>query len=102
MFSSTNWTAITALPQHLRCEEVLLVPVPAAAVRFAEIALSAIDPNPRQPRQQFDPDALTELVASIRVVGILQPVVVRPSPDADDRFQPSWASVGGAPLGKPG
>jgi ParB family chromosome partitioning protein len=79
-----------------------LVPVPAAAVRFAEIALSAIDPNPRQPRQQFDPDALTELVASIRVVGILQPVVVRPSPDADDRFQPSWASVGGAPLGKPG
>jgi len=64
-----------------------LVPVPAAAVRFAEIALSAIDPNPRQPRQQFDPDALTELVASIRVVGVLQPVVVRPSPDADDRFQ---------------
>ncbi|MDX6309134.1 MAG: ParB family transcriptional regulator, chromosome partitioning protein [Nocardioidaceae bacterium] len=44
---------------------------------FAELAVSAILPNPRQPRTTFDEDAMTELVASIREVGLLQPVVVR-------------------------
>ena len=34
-------------------------------------------PNPRQPRQVFDEEALEELAESIRVVGLLQPVVVR-------------------------
>jgi ParB family transcriptional regulator, chromosome partitioning protein len=45
---------------------------------FQEIAIGAITPNPRQPRQNFDEDALEELAASIREVGLLQPVVVRP------------------------
>jgi ParB family transcriptional regulator, chromosome partitioning protein len=45
---------------------------------FQEIAIGAITPNPRQPRQGFDDDALDELAASIREVGLLQPVVVRP------------------------
>ena len=45
--------------------------------RLEEIALDAIEPNPRQPRDVFDPDALAELVASIQAVGVLQPVVVR-------------------------
>src|SRR4051812_4804697 len=45
--------------------------------RFEELPLDSIEPNPRQPREVFDPDALAELVASIREVGILQPVVVR-------------------------
>jgi len=44
---------------------------------FDEIAIGAITPNPRQPRQHFDEDALEELAASIREVGLLQPVVVR-------------------------
>ena len=44
---------------------------------FDEIAIGAITPNPRQPRQSFDDDALEELAASIREVGLLQPVVVR-------------------------
>ena len=44
---------------------------------FDEIAIGAITPNPRQPRQNFDDDALDELAASIREVGLLQPVVVR-------------------------
>ena len=34
-------------------------------------------PNPRQPREVFDEDALAELVTSIKEVGLLQPVVVR-------------------------
>ena len=44
---------------------------------FEEIAVGAVTPNPRQPRQTFDEDALDELAASIREVGLLQPVVVR-------------------------
>ncbi len=55
--------------------------IPAApAVRgavFREIPPTSIVPNPRQPRQAFDADALAELVASITEVGVLQPVVVR-------------------------
>lgn len=53
--------------------------VPAAPVgaHFAEIPLDSITPNPRQPREVFDEDALAELVTSIKEVGLLQPVVVR-------------------------
>jgi len=44
---------------------------------YKEIPVSAITPNPRQPRRTFDEDALEELAESIRQVGLLQPVVVR-------------------------
>jgi ParB family transcriptional regulator, chromosome partitioning protein len=44
---------------------------------FEEVPVGAITPNPRQPRQVFDEETLEELAASIRVVGLLQPVVVR-------------------------
>lgn len=37
-----------------------------------------VHPNPRQPREVFDEEDMDELVASIREVGVLQPVVVRP------------------------
>ena len=50
----------------------------AGSARFAELPLDAIRPNPAQPRTAFDEEALAELVASIREVGLLQPVVVRP------------------------
>jgi len=56
-----------------------LVEVPGA--RFAEIPVSAVRPNPRQPRRVFDDDDLAELVGSIQEVGVLQPVVVRPVDD---------------------
>jgi len=45
--------------------------------RYEEIAVTAITPNPRQPRRSFDEDTLDELTESIRQVGLLQPVVVR-------------------------
>lgn len=45
--------------------------------RFDEVPLDSIEPNPRQPREVFDPDALAELVTSIKEVGVLQPIVVR-------------------------
>ncbi|WP_322984450.1 ParB/RepB/Spo0J family partition protein [Streptomyces sp. S584] len=49
----------------------------SAGAYFAEIPLPSITPNPRQPREVFDEDALAELVTSIKEVGLLQPVVVR-------------------------
>ncbi len=63
-----------------------LVPVPGA--QFAEIAVAAVRPNPRQPRTVFDEDALAELVGSIREIGVLQPVVVREvEADGDVRYE---------------
>ncbi|MBT3151735.1 ParB/RepB/Spo0J family partition protein [Streptomyces sp. CHD11] len=50
---------------------------PPLGAYFAEIPLDAITPNPRQPREVFDEDALSELITSIKEVGLLQPVVVR-------------------------
>jgi len=51
-----------------------------------EISVSSIDPNPNQPRNHFDEDALAELSASIKAIGLLQPVLVRPS-STPDRFE---------------
>ncbi|QNP64209.1 ParB/RepB/Spo0J family partition protein [Streptomyces genisteinicus] len=48
-----------------------------AGAHFAELPLDSIRPNPRQPREVFDEDALAELITSIKEVGLLQPVVVR-------------------------
>ncbi|WP_084704201.1 ParB/RepB/Spo0J family partition protein [Phaeacidiphilus oryzae] len=50
---------------------------PVEGAYFAEIPLEEISPNPRQPRDVFDEEALAELVQSIKEVGLLQPVVVR-------------------------
>jgi len=53
------------------------VPVEVLGAHYREIEVSAITPNPRQPRRTFDEEALDELAESIRQVGLLQPVVVR-------------------------
>lgn len=50
----------------------------------AEIALDRIDPNPEQPRRTFSEDALKELADSIRVHGVVQPVIVKRS--SGDRY----------------
>lgn len=52
-----------------------LAPVPGA--RFAELPVTAIEPNAKQPRHVFDEEALEELKISIQEVGFLQPIVVR-------------------------
>jgi len=44
---------------------------------FAEVPVDQITPNPSQPRQEFDEEALDELAASVGEVGLLQPIVVR-------------------------
>ena len=48
---------------------------------FAEIPVEDIRPNPRQPREVFDEEAMAELVHSVREVGLLQPIVVRDTGD---------------------
>ncbi|HEV3363925.1 MAG TPA: ParB/RepB/Spo0J family partition protein [Actinomycetes bacterium] len=51
---------------------------------FEQLPIDRIDPNPRQPREAFDEEPLQELTASIEAVGVLQPIVVRPS---GERYQ---------------
>jgi ParB family chromosome partitioning protein len=71
--------------------EALLTPSTAPAdaasgvAHYAEIPVGAITPNPRQPRQVFEEEALAELVHSLREVGLLQPIVVRPL--GGDRYE---------------
>ncbi|WP_143317217.1 ParB/RepB/Spo0J family partition protein [Cellulosimicrobium sp. KWT-B] len=62
-----------------------LVPVPGA--RFAELPTSSIRPNPRQPRTVFDEGELDELIGSIREIGVLQPIVVRPVPGESGAYE---------------
>ena len=57
------------------------VPGEVAGAVYREVEIDRITPNPRQPREHFDEEALAELVVSIREVGLLQPVVVREAPD---------------------
>jgi len=49
-------------------------------LKFEELPVAAIRPNSRQPRSSFPEAGIRELAASIREVGILQPLVVRPTP----------------------
>lgn len=57
---------------------------PKEAVGFVEIPVSAVDPNPFQPRREFSEAQLSELADSIRAEGLLQPIVVR---EANGRYQ---------------
>ncbi|MCM3661150.1 ParB/RepB/Spo0J family partition protein [Georgenia satyanarayanai] len=68
-------------PAAARSEDSL-VPVPGAT--FAEIAVDDVVANRRQPRQVFDEEELEELAASIREVGVLQPIVVRALPEGEE------------------
>jgi len=58
---------------------------PVEGAYFAELPVTAITPNPRQPRQVFEEEAMAELVHSVKEVGLLQPVVVRPV--GGDRYE---------------
>jgi ParB family transcriptional regulator, chromosome partitioning protein len=61
-------TALAARRERLRDSELA----------YHDLPLDLIDPNPHQPRGSFDEQELAELTASVRAVGVLQPVVVRP------------------------
>ncbi|EHB88962.1 hypothetical protein HMPREF0737_00015 [Rothia mucilaginosa M508] len=64
-------------PQTASEEQGGLVPVPGA--QFAELNVHDIHPNRKQPRTDFDEQDMEELIHSVREIGVLQPIVVRPS-----------------------
>lgn len=68
---------LTQTPSNGQPEPAPMAPVPDGSY-FADLPLDSISPNPRQPRTAFDEEAMNELVESIREVGMLQPIVVRP------------------------
>jgi len=51
------------------------------------IPIEKISPNPDQPRRRFEQDKLDELAASIAEKGVIQPIIVRKNPTADDEYQ---------------
>lgn len=53
----------------------------SAADEVRMLPIRLIDPNPEQPRRTFEPAALEELAASIRAVGVIQPIIVAPDGD---------------------
>ncbi|SFT86494.1 ParB/RepB/Spo0J family partition protein [Arthrobacter sp. ov118] len=65
----------TSVQDDERAVELVEVP----GVRFAEIPVTDIHPNRKQPRSVFDEDDMAELVHSVREIGVLQPIVVRTS-----------------------
>ena len=52
---------------------------------MTELPVAAVIPNRFQPREHFDEEALTSLTASIREMGVLQPILVRPA--VDDQYE---------------
>lgn len=72
-------------PSKIESDTGSLVEVPGA--RLTAIDPHSVVPNPKQPRTEFDADALAELVTSIREVGVLQPIVVRTIPGEPDKYE---------------
>lgn len=70
----------SADPSHVSRETLVTVP----GATFAELSVVSIHPNRKQPRTVFDDEDMAELVHSIREVGLLQPIVVRPSDEGGD------------------
>lgn len=65
-----------------------LIPPSAPQQGLRKVHIDAIVPNPRQPRSSFDADALQELAASIREVGLIQPLIVQQISNPEDPAQP--------------
>lgn len=62
-----------------------LIPTERPDSGFTTLPVDHITPNPNQPRQHFDEESLESLAASVREIGVLQPIVVRPGP-SDGRY----------------
>ncbi len=64
----------------------LIPPGPSAALApgVREVPITQITPNPHQPRHRMDSEALSELADSIKLHGVIQPLIVTPAPDSTD------------------
>jgi ParB family chromosome partitioning protein len=79
------------------------VQAPQQGPTVRQVPLDLLEPNPYQPRSSIEPAALAELAQSIRLRGVLQPLLVRPHPNAPDRYQivageRRWRAAGEAGL----
>ena len=59
----------------------------AGSAPVRALPVDRLEPSPFQPRQAMAPEALAELVESIRARGVLQPILARPTPGRADRYQ---------------
>ncbi len=65
-------------------------PAGVGAATVAQVSIADLKPNPDQPRRRFDPAELDELAASLRLRGVVQPLIVRPDPSGE-----GWQIVAG-------
>lgn len=65
----------------------MAVQAPPQAGTVKQVPLDLLEPNPFQPRTTMDPVALDELAGSIRIQGVLQPLLIRPHPSNPGRYQ---------------
>ena len=71
------------IPQPARDEDILEGrPVPT---QIHQLPVQLVDPNPHQPRTHFDHNQLEDLIGSIQVHGVMQPIIV--TPKADGRYE---------------
>lgn len=84
LISSGTSTPKTAAASETAPTKATDSAAPGSLSGYREIAIHLIEPNPYQPRRDFDAAQLSDLVESIRSEGLLQPIVVRP---VGDRFQ---------------
>jgi ParB family chromosome partitioning protein len=68
-------------------EEAVAADTPAPLRGERMVPVDRIVPNPGQPRRAFSEDAMSELAASIREKGVIQPLIVRPDPENEDIYQ---------------
>src|SRR4030095_4839664 len=87
--SATPASPVSLVPPPAPEAESAAVGVPGAPLR--EVSVDDVVPNPKQPRQVFDDEALEELTHSVREFGLLQPIVVRE--DGGGRSEPAMGGV---------
>jgi ParB family chromosome partitioning protein len=78
MSTSTDDQTATSAPRRGLGRGLEVLIGGAGQPELLHLPIEAIHPNPRQPRRRFEPEATAGLAASIRLQGVLQPVVVRP------------------------
>lgn len=81
-----NYPTSDKTTQNLTKTSEVVEQTDALAV-YSEVEPTRIAANPNQPRTVFDEDAMAELVHSLKEVGLLQPIVVRPTPNSDKEFE---------------
>ena len=79
---ATSDGGVATLVAERPAEPAGATPAEVSGAYFAELPVGSITPNPRQPREVFDEEAMAELTHSVKEIGLLQPIVVRRTGDS--------------------